>query len=197
MHRIDNWINKESGWIIESVDTEYVNISIYSPLSGSTYIELPCRSKNSMKSLINIKNNGNKCFLWCYVRHLNPLKIHPERITIADKNMVNDLDYKGIEFPVSKKDFNKIEKKNNIWINVFCYENKLVYPVYVSNEKFGNFVGLLLITSEGRLHYVRIKDLNRFMCNKTKCKNKKHFCKYCLQCFSCKRVAVEHKKTCL
>ena len=49
--------------------------------------------------------------------------------------MVNGPDYEGIEFPVSKKDFGKIEKKNNICINVFCYGNNLVYPVYVSNEK--------------------------------------------------------------
>ena len=26
---------------------------------------------------------------------------------------------------------------------------------------------------------------------------KKHFCKYCLQCFSNYRVLVEHKETCL
>ena len=37
-----------------------------------------------MKGLINIKNNDNKCFLWCHIRHLNPLKTHPERITKAD-----------------------------------------------------------------------------------------------------------------
>ena len=50
-----------------------------------------------------------------HIRHLNLLKINPERIKKADKNMVNDLDYEGIEFPVSKnKDFVKIEKKNNI-----------------------------------------------------------------------------------
>ena len=41
LYRIDNWINKASGWIIESIDGEYVNISAYSPLIGSTYIELP------------------------------------------------------------------------------------------------------------------------------------------------------------
>ena len=40
LYRIDNWINKGSGWIIESIDGEYVNISAYSPLIGSTYIEL-------------------------------------------------------------------------------------------------------------------------------------------------------------
>ena len=60
-----------------------------------------------MKVLINIKSNDNKCFLWCHIRHLNPLKIHPERVTKADKNMVNDLGYKGIEFFVSKKDLKK------------------------------------------------------------------------------------------
>ena len=42
--------------------------------------------------------------------------------------MVNDLDYRGIEFPVSKKDCSRIEQKNNICINVFCYEDGLTYP---------------------------------------------------------------------
>ena len=93
---------------------------------------MPNKLKKPLKGLINIKNNDNKCFLCCHIRHLNPLKLHPERITKVDKNMVNDLDYEGIKFPVSKKDYCKIEKKNNICINVFCYENDLTYPVYVS-----------------------------------------------------------------
>ena len=73
--------------------------------------------------------------------------------------MVNDLDYKGIKFPVSKKDFGNIEKKNNICINVFYYGNKLVYPVHISNEKFQNCMNLLMITYENKSHYVCIKDL--------------------------------------
>ena len=43
-------------------------------------MELPNKLKNSMKGLVNIKNNDNKCFLWCHIRHLNTLKIHSERI---------------------------------------------------------------------------------------------------------------------
>ena len=35
------------------------------------------------------------------------------------------------------------------------------------------------------------------MCNKTKSNNKKHFCKYCLQCFSSEKVLQEHKENCL
>ena len=83
LYRIDHWINEGSGWIIESIEAQYLNISIYSPLIGSTYIELPEKLKNSMKGVINIKNNYNKCFRWCLIRH--PLKIRPERITKVDK----------------------------------------------------------------------------------------------------------------
>ena len=63
LYRIDKWINQGSGWIIESIQSQYVNISIYSLLSGSTCIELPVKLKNTMKGLINIKNNDNKYFL--------------------------------------------------------------------------------------------------------------------------------------
>ena len=56
---------------------------------------------------------------------------------------------------------------------------------------------LLLISNENKSHYVYIKDFNRFMCNKTKNKNKKYFWKCCLQCFSSKKVLIEHKQNCL
>ena len=95
-----NWINKLSAYIIEYIDEEYINISIYSPLFGSTYFELPDKLKHIMKGLNNIKNNGNNCFLSCHMGHLNPLNGNIQRITKIDKTMANDLDYKGIEFPV-------------------------------------------------------------------------------------------------
>ena len=38
---IDLWINKGSGWIVESIESQYINISTYQPLSGSSYISLP------------------------------------------------------------------------------------------------------------------------------------------------------------
>ena len=74
LYRIDNWINEGSGWIIESINDEYVNISMYSSLIGSSFAELPNEIRNSKKGLINIKNNDNKCFLWCHVTHLNLIK---------------------------------------------------------------------------------------------------------------------------
>ena len=54
---------------------------------------------------------------------------------------------------------------------------------------------LLLISDENKSHYVNIKDFKRFMCNKTR--NKKYFCKCCLQCFSSAKVLIEHEENCL
>ena len=45
-----------------------------------------------MNYLINIKNKDNNCFIWCHIRHLNPLIIQPETIKKADKILVHDLD---------------------------------------------------------------------------------------------------------
>ena len=90
---------------------------------------------------------------------------------------------KVLNYSVSKKDYCKIEKKNNICINVFYYKNDLTYHVYVSDQKFENCIDLLLISNENKSYYVYIKDFNRFMCNKTKNKNKKYFCRCGLQCF--------------
>ena len=79
LYLIDVWINKGSGLIVESLKSQYINISTYRPLSGS-YISLPDELQNPRKALINIKNKDKKCFLCCHFRHINPSKEHSERI---------------------------------------------------------------------------------------------------------------------
>ena len=135
-------------------------------------------------------------FLWCHVRHLDLVERNPQRITRKDRVLVNNLDYEGINFPVSKKDYCRIEMQNKNCINVFCYDNKLTYPVYLSDQKFNDNMDLLLISHEFKSHFVYIKDFDRFIFNKTKNRNK-HFYKCCLQCFSSKELLIEHKKDCL
>ena len=114
-----------------------------------------------------------------------------------DKELVSKLNYEKIDFPVSKKDYCKIEVQNNICINVFCYKNNVVYPVYLSDQKFSDSMDLLLISDKFKSHYVYIKDFDRFMFNKTKYKSEKYFCKNCLRCFSSKKILSEHKEDCL
>ena len=61
-------------------------------------------------------------FLWCHVRHLNCVDKNLGRITKKDWEIAKELNYSGVDFPVSKKDYSKIEVLNKININVFCYE---------------------------------------------------------------------------
>ena len=96
LYLIDVWINEGSGWNVESIESQYINISTYRPLSGSSYMDLPVE----LKSPINIKNKDQKCFLWCHVRHINSSKAHPERAKKTEKKIAEKLDYDGIEFPM-------------------------------------------------------------------------------------------------
>ena len=193
LNKIAVWISEGSGWTIESVNHHYLNVVQYQPLAGSSYIDLPEELENNMKGLINLQNKDQECFRWCHIRHLNPQEKNPQRIKKVDREYIKNLNYSGIEFPVTIKQYNKIEKQNNININVFGYEekDKLRYPIYISKEKNEDVLNLLLITGEEEVdflnHYVLIKDFNKFMFNITKHKNKKHFCMHCLQNFTNER----------
>ena len=86
-----------------------------------------------------------------------------------------------------------MEVKNNICINLFGYENELIFPIYISDKKFEDSMDLLLLIDDDKSHYVYIKDFNRFLFHKTRNKIKKWFCKSCLQCFSSENVLKKHK----
>ena len=197
LNKIAQWISEGSGWTIQSIENHYINIVNYNPLKGSSYIELPQELRNSAKGLINMKNEDNECFRWCHIRHLNPQEKDPQRIKKVDKAYIDKLNYTGIEFPVTVKQINKIEKQNNICINLFGYEEKQKFPIYISKEKFTDHMELLLITEGENNHYVLIKDFNKFMYNQTKHEHRKHFCMHCLQCFSREDVLTEHKNNCI
>ena len=72
---------------------------------------------------------------------------------------------------MQEEDFNKIEVQNNICINVFGYENELVYPIFISKQKFEESIDLLLLIEDDKSHYVYIKYFKTFMFHKTRNKN--------------------------
>ena len=73
----------------------------------------------------------------------------------------------------------------------------MVFPIYISDKKLKDTIDLLLLINDDQSYYMYIKDFNTFMFHKTKNKNKKWFCKSCLQCFSSKNVLIKHKEDCL
>ena len=84
-----------------------------------------------------------------------------------DKKIAEELNHDGIEFPIHEKDFNKIEIKNNICINVFGYENELIFPIHISDQKFQDLIDLLLLIDNEKSHYLYIKGFNRFIFHRT------------------------------
>ena len=80
---------------------------------------------------------------------------------------------------------------------MFGCENGLIFPIFVLDQKFENSMDLLLLIDDDKSHCVYIKDFDRFVFHKTKNKNKKWFCRSCLQCFSSESVLIKHKENCL
>ena len=58
-------------------------------------------------------------------------------------------------------------------------------------------MNLLLITEDENKHHVLIKDFNGFAYHKTKHQHRRHFCMYCLQCFSLEEILNGHKTDCI
>ena len=196
LNLLDIWNNEGSGWVIDEIKGLYINISNYEPLLGGSYIPLPRALNNSMKGLINIKNKDQKCFMWCHVRLINPTNSHPERINKQDKKIAANLNYLDIVFPLDINNYEKIEDRFQIQVNVFGYENK-VYPLYISKKSYDQILNLLLITEKDTFHYVFIKNFNRLMFSRTEHKDKKRYCMFCLQNFITEEVLSNHKKQCL
>ena len=63
LYMIDVWINKGSGWKVESVKFQHINISTYRSLSGSFDIYLPIKLRRPRKRLINIKTKIKNVFM--------------------------------------------------------------------------------------------------------------------------------------
>ena len=80
LNTIDKWVSEGSGWVINRIDSHYINVTTYQPLNGSSYIELPIELQNPAKGLINVKNKDDECFRWSHIRHLNPKRKNSQRI---------------------------------------------------------------------------------------------------------------------
>ena len=65
-------------------------------------------------------------------------------------------------FPLDINDYEKIEDRFQMQVNVFGCENK-VYPLCISKKSYDQTLNSLLITEKDNSHYVFIKDFKRLM----------------------------------
>ena len=195
--RIQNFNQRGSNWRFERVLSLDIHFTDFIPLRGSTFITLP-RKNRDKKAVINMKNDDNLCFEWSVTRSLNPVDVHPERITKELKDQSERLDWSGLKFPVKLDQIVIFEKFNpSISINVFGFEG-VVYPLQLSKTKRPRIVNLLLISDGEKQHYCLIKSLSRLLSSQvTKDNHAKSFCLNCLNHFPNEKKLLIHEEYCL
>lgn len=105
-------------------------------------------------SIVNIKNDENKCFLWSVLAHLHPKKKNPNRVSHY-KKYETELKMTGISYPVKVKQIPKFELQNNVSVNVIGFEDNDFFPIYISKHKNRTHeVDLLYLTKNDKLTIV-------------------------------------------
>lgn len=193
----EEFIMKGSDWILSKVLYVEVCFVHYLPLKGGSYIATPPRLEHS-KSLVNVKNRDQKCFLYSILAKLYPARHNPSRVSnyiqYADK-----LNMKGIQYPVKLSQIEKFENQNQVSVNVFGYEDREIFPMRITKKKKISHVDLLFLKNKDQVHYCLIKNLNRFLyqtSGKTRC-HSKHYCPYCLHGFVKRHTLNKHVDFCM
>ena len=144
---------------------------------------------------VNVKNEDNKCLKWALLSALHPAKDHPHRV---NKYMhFKELRFTGVDFPVPLSQMPKVERLNNLAINVFGYSQQAgIHPLYLTKDLTRDPINLLLITKveDGKTnsHYCWIKDFNRLCHDQTLYEHRKFFCLRCISPHCSERTLKEH-----
>ena len=188
-----------SGWYFKEIVHLEIHTADFNPMRGSSYIQLPDWIMRK-KALLNIKNKDEKCFLWCVLRYLHPKGKNAELLTDL-RQYENNLNTKGIKFPVRVKDISKFERLNPDLpgINVFSVnERNKFFPLRMAQRDPQETIDLFLYEEEGKYHYLLIRNFSRlFRSQITSRTNGKIFiCKRCFTHFSKEELFQRHIEYC-
>ena len=189
---LEKWTQNGSGWTVDYISTLWLDIARYQPLRGGSYIPLPA-AVNNKKAVVNVKNNDDHCLRWALRSALFPAAKDPQRP--AKYPTKDGLDFTGIDTPTPISQISKVEKQNDLAINVFGWDGACVI-IYRLSERPARRINLLLIEKAGKFHYTWIKDLNRLLYDQSKHRERKHFCERCLHGYTRKDLLEAHKPDC-
>ena len=197
VEKIERYIRNGSGWMIENVEGMKLMSTKYNPMGGS-YIQLP-QEINKKTSLLNITNRDNKCFLWSCLASIHADKFTDYRQRVEKYYpFEKDLNMDGITYPVTLGQICKVEKQNDLSINVYTWDKgEGFYPLRVSDttgEK--KEIHLLLIANEETQHYVLINNLSGLLSKRTKHVHKMFYCPRCLHGFTKEYILKKHREDC-
>ena len=176
-----------NGFVLNGIVNVILEIYKVNDIQASSWVELPEKDKNN-KSVINIKNDDQFCFLWCILAHLFPVEDHKDRTSNYSMH-TNKLILNGLEFPMKIKDIPKFENLNNLNVNVFELTGAVLTPIHINKNYLQSQIDLLLFEN----HYCLITKLH---CLLNKDSHKKWVCRRCLTAFSSEDILNQHIDRC-
>ena len=198
LEKIEEFQNMGSGWQFEQVVTFDINTNPYTPLAGSSYIEVP-KELAGKHAIINVKNvKDNECFKWAVTSAIFQLKKDPQRLSKVKPN-AKRLNWEGIGFPTPLSQIAIFERNNPYSINVYQWNGENVERVRSSEEHTNDkqCINLMLLTKGSNTHYCWIKNMSALNASKIdRHKGKKYFCKYCDNSLNTEKLLTEHEKYC-
>jgi len=187
----DDYIGRGSGFTLESIDGLLLAVYKYTPMGGSSYIQLP-EYIDRKRGTINPQNTDQECFKWAILaRHVTENLVDRYKYCVGEnyKKHEKNYNFECISFPTPLSDIAKFEKSNkNVSINVYGLDKKFhpprkyptfeVFPLRVVDEEKSNHFDLLLVTDVDNYHYVYISNSSRLICaQKTRHTGSVVFCK--------------------
>ena len=187
MQKLDDEQLEGSGFVLNGIVNVILEIYKVNDIQASSWVELPEKYKNN-KSIINIKNDDQFCFLWCILAHLFPVEDHKNRTSNYSMH-TNKLILNGLEFPMKTKDIPKFENLNNLNVNVFELTKTVLTPIHTNTNYDQPQIDLLLYQN----HYCLITKLH---CLINKDSHMKWVCRKCLTAFSSEDILSQHIDRC-
>ena len=187
MQKLDDEQLEGSGFVLNGIVNVILEIYKVNDIQASSWVELPEKYKNN-KSIMNIKNDDQFCFLWCILAHLFPVEDHKNR-TSSYSIHTNKLIFNGLEFPMKIKDIPKFENLNNLNVNVFELTKTVLTPIHINKNYLQSQIDLLLFEN----HYCLITKLH---CLLNKDSHMKWVCRRCLTAFSSEDILNQHIDRC-
>ena len=198
-----------SGYTFVKVIKLVLHVTKWEPLYGSSYIPLDPYLANK-KAIINMKNEDDKCFMWCVLRALYPKDKNAERIDKDLKSKQDIINMNGIHYPVSLNGIKRFEDLNpNISISVLGYnkEEGGVLPLQISKHTGCEYDIVLLLLKEAvtgengeikeKTHYTLVKNKSALITSqKNNHKGKRHVCLNCFNSFNILESLNKHKEYC-
>ena len=140
-----------------------VNFHQLNLMRGSSYLPLPDWLVKK-KAIVNPHNDDKECFKWSVIA--------VEKLGMKDPQRVSDLrkfhdnyDWSGLEFPVSIKDIEKLETRNDISVNVLAVEGRDIY-IHRKGRREVREIDMLMVSKDGIWHYTAIRSLSRLLSSK-------------------------------